>query len=139
MRFCDIHQNFTFHVSFQGKKRFWKSEHGLRSYFIFCAVTPILFKPSPLWKNVEKWGNFKKCKTWRCNFAHNSLVSEPIFKNLFSSESWHAKLSEENRIFEIGSETKELWANLHLSIFAFLKFPLFTHFFIEGSARTKSE
>ena len=30
------------HLSFQGDKRFWKSEHGLRSYFIFCAVTPIL-------------------------------------------------------------------------------------------------
>ena len=97
------------HLSFQGKKRFWKSEHGLRRYCIFCAVTPILSVRSPLWKNVEKRGNFKKCKNWRCNFAYNSLVYKPIFEIFFSSESCHAKLSDKKRIFEIDSETWELW------------------------------
>ena len=151
------------HLSFQGKKRFWKSEHGLRSYFIFCAAIPILCIISPIlciisrfcanisgsrkdredtqhasesWTSqlsrekkilkIGAWvtelfhllcsysdfvraGNFKKGKNWRCKFAHNSLVSEPIFKIFFSSESCHAKLLEEKRTFEISSVTWELW------------------------------
>ena len=97
------------HLSFQGKKRFWKSEHGLRSYvFHFCAVTLILSMRSPLWKNVEKGEISKNAK-----IDDAILLITPLFlnrfSNLFSSESCHAKLLEEKRIFEIDSETWELW------------------------------
>ena len=87
------------HLSFQGKKRFWKSELGLRSYFIFCAAIPILST-----REISK-----KAKIDDANLLITPLFLNRFSKSFFSSESCHAKLPEETRIFEIDSETWELW------------------------------
>ena len=108
----DTHQNFPFPVSFQA----WNRNFGNRSrgYNVISFFVQVLQFFSCLLcyeKTLEKW-KFKKYKIWWWDFASSSFVSELIFKT-FSSERWHAKLSVEKRIFEMGSETKELRPKTH--------------------------
>jgi len=76
-----------------------------------------------------RYSDFVRAHTF---FSHNSHVSESISKILFSSESLAWQLSEEKKILKIGSETRELWANLHRQFLHFLKFLLFSTIFHRG-------
>jgi len=72
-----MHQNFPFPVSFQGKKKFWKSKQGLKRYFIFCASsTPIFCAHYAMKKHWEKW-KFQKVQNL---MMYISRVTELIFK-----------------------------------------------------------
>ena len=79
MRFCDIHQNFPFHVSFQGKKDFENRSmgYGVISYFVqllqFCS-SPALYEKT--WKNGEISKNAK--------LDDAILLTTPLFLNRFS-------------------------------------------------------
>ena len=59
---------------------------GLRSYFIFCEVTPILSMRSPLWKNVSKGEISKNAKIDNAN-----LLITPLFLNRFSKSFFPLK------------------------------------------------
>ena len=75
-------ESWTYQLS--REKRFWKSEHGLQSYFIFVQL-------------------LRFCQGTQRFFSHNSHVSESISKIIFSSESLAWQLSEEKKILKIGS------------------------------------
>ena len=64
------------HLSSQGKKRFWKSELGLRSYFIFCAAIPILSA-----REISK----------KAKIDDANLLITPLFLNRFSKSFFPPK------------------------------------------------
>ena len=97
-------------------------------------LSPNTIRVKELFHFLCRYSDFVRAHTF---FSHNSHVSESISKILFSSESLAWQLSEEKKILKIGSETRELWANLHRQFLHFLKFLLFSTIFHRGLRTNK--
>ena len=108
------------HVSFQGKKKFWKSEQGSRSYSSFSEASPILSARIMTCYVVNQTSvTFKNSNIDDANLFATLLFLNRFSILLFFTESGHFKLSERTNIFGIGGETNELrpkncsaWTNL---------------------------
>ena len=76
------------HLSFQGKILkigAWVTE----LFYFLCSYSDFV-----------RSGNFKTGKNWRCKFAHNSLVSEPIFKIFFPPKAVKLNFQRNKEFFK---------------------------------------